>query len=489
MQTSLATVAYLDTPSGISGDIFLGCLLDAGWPIERLRAVVESLHLPAGSWRVDATPVMKGPLRATLAVVEVEEGDAHRHLSDVAAIIRAGDLPEKVQARAIAVFTRLAEAEARVHNTTPEAIHFHEVGALDAIVDIVGVVAGLAELGIERLHASPLPLGHGWARTMHGRIPLPAPATLELLAAGGVPTVPAPGPGELVTPTGAALLAELADFSLPPMRLQRIGYGAGRKDFPWPNVARLWVGEEVAGGKWQVAGDPRSHTKGHEVREREEVVGDALSLSKGGRWQVAGDPRSHTKGHEEEEKEEEKENPRQSAQSASSAFYSDLVVIETNIDDMNPELYEPVRERLLGAGALDVWTTAIGMKKGRPGVLLSVLAAAEKEAALARLILHETTTLGVRVYPVTRHIADREFATVETIYGPVAVKVKLLDGEPVGAKPEFDECRRLAEAAGVPVRLVYEAALAAAQPFIDRRSGLQPDSPTSALAPPVTQDM
>ena len=427
-------IAYLDTPSGISGDIFLGCLLDAGWPIERLRAVVEALHLPAGSWRVEATPVMKGPLRATLAAVEVTEGDAHRHLSDVTAIIRAGDLPEAVQAQAIAVFTRLAEAEARVHNTTPEAIHFHEVGALDAIVDIVGVCAGLAELGIERLYASPLPLGHGWAQTMHGRIPLPAPATLELLAAAGAPTVPAPGPGELVTPTGAALLAELADFSQPRMTLQRIGYGAGRKEFAWPNVARLWVGEE---------GGARRRTK-----EREEREG----------------------------------NQRESAQSlrqaqdtaASSAFYSGLVGIETNIGDMNPELYEPVRERLFGAGALDVWTTAIGMKKGRPGTLLSVLGAAEKEAELARLILRETTTLGVRVYPVTRHIAERAFHTVETVYGPVQVKVKLLDGERLGAKPEFDECRRLADAAGVPVRMVYEAALAAAHiPLVEERTSIE----------------
>ena len=411
-------IAYLDTPSGISGDIFLGCLLDAGWPLERLRAMVEALHLPPGSWRVDAQPVMKGPLRATLAVVEVTEGDAHRHLSDIAAIIRAGDLPPVVQERAIAVFTRLAEAEARVHNTTPEQIHFHEVGSLDAIVDIVGVCAGLHELGIERLHASPLPLGHGWAQTQHGRIPLPAPATLELLAAAGAPTVPAPGAGELVTPTGAALLAELADFFQPRMTLQRIGYGAGRKEFAWPNVARLWIGE--AGGARRSA------------KKREE--------------------------HEEHE-----ENPLSSAQSASSAFHSGLVVIETNIDDMNPELYEPVRERLFAAGALDVWTTAIGMKKGRPGTLLSLLAAAEKEIELARLILRETTTLGVRVYPVHRHIAERKFHTVETLYGPVQVKVKLLDGAPVGVKPEFDDCKRLADTVGVPVRMVYEAALAAAQ--------------------------
>ncbi|MBI3959210.1 MAG: nickel pincer cofactor biosynthesis protein LarC [Chloroflexi bacterium] len=435
MSTSSSPVlAYLDTPSGISGDILLGCLLDAGWPLERLQAVVAALHLPAGSWRVEAETVMRGPLRATLAQVEVVEGDAHRHLSDVAAIIRAGALPPVVQERAIAVFTRLAEAEARVHNTTPEAIHFHEVGALDAIVDIVGVCAGLYELGIERLHASPLPLGHGWAQTMHGRIPLPAPATLELLATAGAPTVPAPGPGELVTPTGAALLAELADFSQPRMTLRRIGYGAGRKEFAWPNVARLWLGEETKD-------DPRRNTKKRE------------------------------------------ENPWQSIPSVS--FSPDLVVIETNIDDMNPELYEPVRERLLEAGALDVWTTAIGMKKGRPGTLLSVLAAGEKEAELAHLILRETTTLGVRVYPVQRHTAEREFHTVETVYGPVQVKVKLLDGEWLGAKPEYDDCKGLADAAGVPVRTVYEAALVAAH-FAGHASCVTEKPDVSATF--VTQD-
>ncbi|MGB5047343.1 MAG: LarC family nickel insertion protein, partial [Caldilineaceae bacterium] len=263
---------------------------------------------------------------------------------------------------------------------------------------------------------------------------------LELLAAAGAPTVPAPGPGELVTPTGAALLAELADFSQPRMTLQRIGYGAGRKDFPWPNVARLWIGEEI------------STTKNTKREKQENPWQSTESMSSVSRLS----------------------DPQPSAQSASSAFHSSLVVIETNIDDMNPELYEPVRERLFGAGALDVWTTAIGMKKGRPGTLLSVLAAAEKEAELARLILQETTTLGVRVYPVTRHIAERAFETVETVYGPVAVKVKLLDGVRVGAKPEFDDCQGLADTAGVPVRMVYEAALAAApMPAIEERTHIE----------------
>ncbi|MEX1021405.1 MAG: LarC family nickel insertion protein, partial [Litorilinea sp.] len=235
-------LAYLDMPSGISGDIFLGCLADAGWPIADLRAVIERLGLPPALWRVEQEEVMRGPLRATLVHVETSEGDQHRHLHHIREIIEAADLPPSVQSRAVAVFTRLAQAEATVHGASVEDVHFHEVGALDAIIDIVGVCAGLDALGIEQLYAGGLPLGEGWTRSAHGRIPLPAPATLAILAGVDAPTRPAPGPGELVTPTGAALVAELAIFRQPPMHIQKIGLGAGRKEFDWPNAARLWLG-------------------------------------------------------------------------------------------------------------------------------------------------------------------------------------------------------------------------------------------------------
>ena len=208
-------LAFLDTPSGISGDIFLGCLVDAGWPLASLRAAVESLRLPDDSWGIGAQTVMRGGVRATRIHVDATEGDTQRHLADVQEIIEAASQPAEVKRRACAVFARLAAAEAHVHDTTPDAVHFHEVGALDAIIDIVGVCAGLHELEIEPLYASALPLGPGWTGSMHGRIPLPGPATLELLAAVRAPTVPAPGPGELVTPTGAALAAELAEFRRP----------------------------------------------------------------------------------------------------------------------------------------------------------------------------------------------------------------------------------------------------------------------------------
>lgn len=388
-------IAYLDMPSGISGDIFLGCLVDAGWPVEKLRATIERLGLPAGSWSIEQERVMRGPLAATLLKVDAAEGDQHRHLHHIAAIIEQTDLPQRVKERSLAVFRRLAEAEAAVHGSTIEEVHFHEVGALDAIIDVVGVCAGLEALGIEQLYASAAPLGEGWTNSAHGQIPLPAPATLAILSGVGAPTRPAPGSGELVTPTGAALVAELATFHQPPMRLQRIGLGAGRKEFAWPNVARLWLGQS-----------------------------DSMTAFAG---QV-----------------------------------ETMVLLETNIDDMNPELYAGVSRTLFAAGARDVWLSSIQMKKDRPAVQLSVLAPATDEVALVTTLLRETTTLGVRVQPVTRYAADRAMQTVTTEFGDITVKVKLIDGEPVGAKPEHEECVRLAEAHGVPVLVVYEAAAAAA---------------------------
>ncbi|MYC94314.1 MAG: nickel pincer cofactor biosynthesis protein LarC [Caldilineaceae bacterium SB0661_bin_32] len=405
-------IAYLDTPSGISGDIFLACLVDAGWPLASLRQTVEKLDLPKGSWDVNAQSVIQGSIRGTRVQVEVADEAAERHLAEITEILEAAALPDQVTCRARAVFARLAAAEAKIHGTTPEEVHFHEVGALDAIIDIVGVCAGLHDLEIETLYASALPLGPGWSSSMHGRIPLPAPATLELLAAVGAPTAPAPGPGELVTPTGAALLAELAHFHQPELRLHRIGYGAGQKVFDWPNVARIWVGEKIGEAAVQKAREPTEL----------------------------------------------------------------LVVIETNIDDMNPELFEPVQHRLFDAGALDVWTTAIGMKKSRPGTLLRVLAPPTVESALAAIMLRETTTLGVRVHHVRRHVAERDVQTVATPFGPVRVKVKRVEGKTVGAKPEFDDCQALAEATETPLPAVYAAALAAASPLVDSTSdSLRPE--------------
>jgi uncharacterized protein (TIGR00299 family) protein len=386
-------IGYLDTPSGISGDMFLGCLVDGGWAIGQLRDTLQRLGLPDGSWNVEAKRVTRGALTATLVDVRVEEsGGKHRHLSTVREIITGADLPVPVKERSVATFERLAQAEAKVHGTSVEKVHFHEVGALDAIVDVVGTAAGLHGMGIDRLHASALPLGEGWIECEHGSIPLPAPATLELLAAAGAPTRPAPGPGELVTPTGAALITECATFCQPEMSLQRIGVGTGRKEFAWPNIARLWLGEARADGP--------------------------------------------------------------------------IVQIDTNIDDMTPQFYATVSERLFAAGALDVWLSPVQMKKGRPAVMLSVLAPSPRESELAELILRETTTLGLRVHHVHRHESRREHRAVVTAYGDVPVKLKWVGQELVGATPEYDDCRRLAEQHGVPVRVVHEAASAVAQEML-----------------------
>lgn len=385
-------IAYLDIPSGISGDMFLGCLVDGGWSLDELHKTIIQLNLPTDQWQIEEQSVMRGPLRATLVDVQTTVTDTHRHLGDVQHIIEEAALPGTVKARSIAVFTRLAEAEAAVHGSTVEEVHFHEVGALDALIDIVGVCAGLDALGIEQLYASGAPLGEGWTNSAHGRIPLPAPATLALLTTANAPTRPAPGPGELVTPTGAALLAEFAIFHQPRMQLQRIGLGAGQKDFAWPNIARLWLGEPLASGQ--------------------------------------------------------------------------LVQLETNIDDMNPEFYGFVREQLTAAGALDVWFTPIQMKKERPGVLLGVLGPAAQEQEFVDILLRETTTLGVRAHYVHRHEAHRDFDTVETAYGTISVKRKWLYNEIIGVKPEYEDCWRLARKHNLPLRTIVEAAQASAQQYI-----------------------
>lgn len=415
---SAELIGYLDLPSGVSGDMLLGCLIDAGWPVEELIATIETLCLPSAGWDIAAERVMRGPLAATLVHVTAPEEHHHRHLSDIRSILNASALPQAVQSRAIEVFTRLASAEAKVHGTDVESIHFHEVGALDAIIDVVGVCAGLHALGITALYASALPLGGGWVTTAHGRLPLPAPATLELLAAAGASTQPAPGSGELMTPTGAALVCTLATFGQPAMTIKRIGCGAGQKEFAWPNVARLWLGY------------PLSANPAHPSRE--------LELSH---------KLSHQHLHE---------------HLLEHADPTSMVQIETNIDDMNPELYGPLVQRLLSAGAADVWLTPIYMKKGRPGTLVGVFAPVAQEAALVQLLLEQTTTLGVRSYRVHRTEAERSFTTVDTPYGSVRIKLKRINGILSGVKPEHDDCVQLAEAHQIPPRYVEMAALSAA---------------------------
>jgi len=390
-------VGYLDMPSGISGDMLLGCLVSAGWKIDQLRATINQLALPPNAIRIECETASRNGFAGVQArVIANEPSPPHRHLRHIRELIDASDLPDEVRSRANAVFERLAHAEAKVHGTTVERVHFHEVGALDAIADIVGACAGLHALNIDRLGASPLPLGDGWVNTAHGRMPLPGPATLEILAAVNAPTRPAPGPGELVTPTGAALVAEWARFGQPVMSIRCIGVGIGASEFEWPNIARLWVGDATSPGP--------------------------------------------------------------------------LVQIDTNIDDMNPQVVAAVRDNVMSAGALDMWYTPIQMKKGRPAMMVSVLAPASAEEAVAQVLLRETTTLGMRVHPVRRQTARQSVETIETPYGLISFKLKWLDDELAAAVPEFEDCRTRAEEHGVPTREVLEAASAAAYRFRTQRS-------------------
>jgi pyridinium-3,5-bisthiocarboxylic acid mononucleotide nickel chelatase len=388
-------VAYLDCASGISGDMTLGALVDAGVDLDELNAAVGSLGLPG--CRLVAEVVRKQGFHATQVTVQYEPEHAHRHLGTILAMIDGSRLAAGQKDVAGRIFRRLAEAEAKVHGTTVEKVHFHEVGAADSIADIVGAAVGFDLLGVDRVVASTVPTGSGKVRIAHGLLSVPAPATAELLR--GIPLAPSTVEAELTTPTGAAILATLAEGfgPLPAMTIQRIGCGAGRRDLDeQPNLLRLIVGTTL------------------EKPLAEDQV-----------W-----------------------------------------VLETNLDDLTGEMIGYCTARLWDAGALDVFTTAIQMKKNRPGVMLSVLCPAEAVGAIEAILFEETTTLGVRRWPVSRHVLARRPHCVETPWGPVEGKVAwLADGVPRFAC-EFETCRKIAEEHGVALRAVYEAALRAFDPSL-----------------------
>lgn len=378
-------IAYADCFSGISGDMFLASLLDAGLPFKVLQDGIAKLSL-SEKVELRLTETHKGALRAADLEVLVPHSHQHRHLSDILEILEHSQLSETVKGTAARIFTLLAESEARVHGEPVEHIHFHEVGALDSIVDVTGAIIGLEALGIERLYASPLPYGSGTINTDHGLLPLPAPATLEVLRLVHAPLTPSPAEVELVTPTGAAILGALATFERPNLTITGTGVGAGKRDLPWPNVMRLIIGETTGNGT------------------------------------------------------------------------SEMVQLETNIDDMNPQFYGHIMEKLFAAGARDVYLTPIQMKKNRPGTLLGIIAYRRDELALAELILRETTTLGLRVQPIVRYEAQREFRQIQTIYGTLNVKLKIINGKVIQSVPEYDECVRLATDNGVSLTEIYRSA-------------------------------
>ena len=399
--------AWVQCANGVSGDMLLGALVDAGASLDAMSAAVGRVF-PDIDIRLTATETFRAGIRAThIAIDGADEATGHSPLAAHVDRLEKAALPPTLIERARAILERIGQAEARVHGGNAETVVLAELGSADTLVDIVGTLVGIDELGIEALHATALPLATGRVTTHHGVLPASTPGVLEMIRLAGAPTAPPPRSadgeqtGEIVTPTGAAILTTLASFEPPPAMsaVRSVGYGAGSRDPKGrANLVTLVVGD---------------------------VEGEALTSRR-------------------------------------------MVMVETTIDDMNPEIYEYARERLMAAGARDVWLQAVQMKKGRPGVIISVIVPEDARDAIIRELLRETTTLGVRVSPVTRYEAVRESVIVQTPLGPVAVKVKRLhpDGEIIGISPEYEECRRLAAESRLPLSRVYDIVRHAAADFL-----------------------
>lgn len=383
-------ILYFDCFSGASGDMILGALVAAGASLSAIKA--ELAKLPLSGYDLQTAQVAKNGIAATsLKVIVQEDQQPHRHYAEIKEMLAASPLSPPVKQLSLAVFARLAEAEAKIHGQPLELVHFHEVGAVDSIVDIVGAAAALAELKADHIYASALHTGCGTVRCAHGELPVPAPATLELLK--GIPIYNRGIEGELLTPTGAAILATVADFSPPPSyTVQNIGYGAGTKDLPIANVLRVIVGE---------------------------------------------------------------------TESSSSYIQGSINVLESTIDDMNPEFYGYLSEQLLSAGAVDVTLTPVYMKKNRPGTKLTVLVAPAKELQVIDIIFRETTTLGIRRSISDKIMLSRRHTSVQTKYGTIGIKVAVGKDGTINAAPEYEDCVKLARAQKLPLKTVYQAALAA----------------------------
>jgi uncharacterized protein (TIGR00299 family) protein len=385
-------IAYFDLISGASGDMILGALIDAGLPAHKLTEGLEALKLD--DFKLQTRRVNKNGFSATKVDVLVKDDVPERHLPDIEKIITQSDLPSHIQQKAIAIFRRLGTIEAGIHGASLEHVHLHELGGVDTIVDVVGALLGLEMLEIEKVVASPVPLGRGFVKGAHGQIPLPAPATAALLE--GIPVVGSELMVETVTPTGAVLLASLATRfgPIPEMKLQSVGYGAGGRDLPIPNVLRLMIGEQ---------------------------------------------------------------------ETAQGIHTETLVMLETNIDDLNPEIYGHVMEKLFDAGALDVYMIPIQMKKNRPGTQLCVLCREQDSLKAREILFLETTTLGVREVKLQRHSLKREIQKVETPWGTVRVKIAHLPHNNLKFAPEYEDCHQLAKSHKVALREVYNFVIEAAQ--------------------------
>ena len=383
-------VAYLDCVGGLAGDMLLAALLDAGGDLERLRTVPA--HLGISGVEIVVERVERQGIGALHVTIEAPDDHAHRDYREIRRLVEEADLPPRARSRALDAFGRLAEAEGRVHGVPPDDVHFHELGALDTLIDVCGAFVLFDDLDVARVECSPLPFARGLTRAAHGVLPLPPPAVLGVLE--GAPLVGVATEAELVTPTGAAIAAVAVDAwgPLPPLVLERVGYGAGTADLgDRPNIVRVVLGTQTA---------PAT---------------------------------------------------------------APVVLLETNLDDLSPELVPDAVERCFAAGALDVWTVPAQMKKGRPGIVLSALTRPGAEGEVARAMLEETSALGVRVARLSRYELEREERTVEVAGGRVRVKIGMLDGRVVNVAPEHDDCAELARATGRAVKSIWAEALARAQ--------------------------
>ena len=380
-------LAYGDLIGGVSGDMFVAALLDLGVPLSKLKS--ELRKIPTLKFDLKASKKLVHSIRASRFQVVCPANDSPRSWKQIRELIERSRLVAEVKGTGLNIFTKLAEAEAKIHGVAVDKVHFHEVGATDSIVDIMAAAIGIRELGISSLYFSRIPLGRGVARSMHGPLPVPGPATLELLK--GLPTFGIDLESETVTPTGAAMVKTLGtSFGDPPsMTIDKIGYGTGRKVFPnRPNLFRLSLGASSIGLKQE-----------------------------------------------------------------------EMLVIDTNIDDMNPQYFDHVMERLFGAGARDVFLTPIQMKKNRPAILLTVICEPVQRDPLAQIILQETTSIGIRYYPVSRLILKRETRKVKTLYGNVTVKIVEQPDGTRRATPEYDDLKRIAAAKNLSLKTIHDEAM------------------------------
>jgi len=385
-------IAYFDCFSGISGDMAVGALLDAGLKIEILEKELKKLGL--SGYQLEVSKVVKKGISATKFMVKIKEEGVERRFKDILTILEKSKLDEEIKKETKKIFFNIAQAESKIHQKDIDRIHFHEIGGLDSIIDITSVVIGIKTLGIEEIHSSALPVGRGFIKCAHGVIPVPAPATLELLK--NIPTYNGGIESEMITPTGAAIIGTLAKSfgERPLMKIERIGYGAGEKEFSIPNLLRVSIGEKIL----------------EDENLKDGYVGD------------------------------------------------EAVLIETNIDDMNLEFYDYIMDQLFSQGALDVFLTPIQMKKNRPAHMLSIIVYEQDLKEILEVLFSESTTLGVRIREIKRlRLAQQNFIT-ETKYGKIRVKVGIFKGEIKNIAPEYEDCKKMAKQHQVPLKEVYEEA-------------------------------